>query len=265
MKWLKNIEDFTEHIFSNKERAAKRHLNQAKAEKPREVFSQVCHQIAGELTPMGFRYFLSQNKLKFESADKKYTLFIKFSSNRDNVAGQYVELSSFFYIDSKDLKKFSKSNPLLDYWNETMIGRDIGTLVETGKGNLIWNLADKKEYKKAISLIPKTIKESLLAIFKDLQNSELIISEIKRDRFELNNPITTVQYLLMVDRKKVAEEYLSNFLTRKPEKILEDYFSAVELFKNEGVPDGFIHGKGYGHEIALLEKEYKLKINAPNQ
>ncbi|NOU62339.1 hypothetical protein [Marinifilum caeruleilacunae] len=115
MKWLKNIEDYTEHIFSNKERAAKRHLNITEAEKPKELFDRACQLISYELANLGFKYSSSQNKLKLESSDKKYALFVKFSSNRDNVAGQYVELSSFFYINSKDLKKFSKNNPLLSY------------------------------------------------------------------------------------------------------------------------------------------------------
>lgn len=264
MKWLKNIEDFKEHIFSTKERAAKRHLNQIEAEKPREVFDKVCKKIANELTALGFNYYPSQHKLKLESLEKKYTLFVRFSSNRDNVSGRYVELSSFFYIDSKDLKRFSKSNPLLNYWNETMIGRDIGTLVEGGEGNLVWNLADKKEFENAVSIISKTTKERLVKVFEDFQNSNLVVDEIENDNFELNNPMTTVQYLLMVDRKDVAEKYLSTFLTRKPDKILEDYKKAVEKFKIEGVPDEFIHGMGYGHEIALLENEYKLKIKVPN-
>src|SRR5687767_12329282 len=104
MKWIKNIEDFTEYIFSNKERAAKRHLSKTEAEKPREVFDRVCQIIADELTTTGFQYFHSQHKLRLESIDKKYTLTISFSSNRKNVAGQFVELSSIYYIDSKDLK-----------------------------------------------------------------------------------------------------------------------------------------------------------------
>ncbi|WP_298321244.1 hypothetical protein [uncultured Aquimarina sp.] len=264
MKWLKNIEDFTEHIFSNKERAAKRHLNNVNAEKPREVFKHTCQLIANELNHIGFTYYPSQHKLKLESKDKKHNLFIKFSSNRDNVTGQYVELSAVFYIESKDLKKYSKNHPLLNYWNETMIGRDIGALVQGGEGNIVWNLADKKEFENAVSIIPKTTKESLISVFKDLQDSETISKEIEMDNFELSNPITTVQYLLMIDKQSVAEKYLSTFLTRKPEKILEDYKKAIEQFKNEGTPAEFIHGMGYGFEVALLETEYELKIKVPN-
>jgi len=264
MKWLKNIEEFAEHVFSNKERAAKRHLNQTEAEKPREVFDKACQLIADGLATIGFKYFPSQHKLKLESIDQKYSLFLKFSSNRDNVAGQYIELSSVFYIESKDLKKFSKNAPLLNYWNETMIGRDIGTLIDGGEGNLIWNLANKKEYENAISIIPKTTKDKLLNLFEDFQNPELLVEEIGKGNFELSNPMTTVQYLLMFNRKSIAEKYLSAFLTRKPEKILEDYRKAVNIFKNEGIPTEFIHGMGYGHEIALLEKEYELKIKVPN-
>lgn len=264
MKWLKNIESFTQHIFSNKERAAKRHLNNVNAEKPREVFERTCQSIANELNDIGFTYYPNQHKLKLESTDKKHNLFIKFSSNRDNVAGQYVELSAVFYIESKDLKKYSKDHPLLNYWNETMIGRDIGALVKGGEGNIVWNLADKKEFENAVSIIPKTTKESLISVFEDLQDSETISKEIEMDTFELSNPIATVQYLLMIDKQNVAEKYLSTFLTRKPEKILEDYKKAIEQFKNEGTPAEFIHGMGYGFEVALLENEYKLQIEVPN-
>jgi hypothetical protein len=241
MKWIKNIEDFTEYIFSNNERAAKRHLSKTEAEKPREVFDRVCQIIADELTTTGFQYFHSQHKLRLESIDKKYTLTISFSSNRKNVAGQFVELSSIYYIDSKDLKKFSKKNPLLNYWSETIIGRDIGTLVEGGKGNLVWSLADNKEFENAVSTITKTIKGKLINVFKDLQNTELIVSEIEKNNFELNNPMTT-----------------------EPDKILNDYKKAIVKFEEDGIPKEFVHGMGYGHEIALLEKAYKLIITVPN-
>jgi hypothetical protein len=264
MKWIKNIEEFTEYIFSNKERASKKHLNKSEEEKPREVYNRACQIIADELTTIGFQYLQSQHKLKLESVDKKYTLIISFSSNRDNIAGQFVELSSNYYIDSKDLKKFSKNNPLLNYWNETIIGRDIGTLIEGGEGNLVCNLADKKEFENAVSTITKTIKGKLITVFKDLQNTELIISEIKKNNFELNNPITTVQYLLMLNQKSIAEKYLSDFLTRKPDKILNDYEKAIVKFEEDGIPKEFVHGMGYGHEIALLEKEYEITITVPN-
>ncbi len=264
MKWLKNIEDFTEHIFSNKERAAKRHLNQKIDEKPLEVFDRFCQLIANELETAGFKYYPSQHKLKLESIDKIHTLFIKFSSNRDNVVGQYIELSAVFYIESKELKKFSKSNPLLNYWKETIIGRDFGTVVKGGDGNLVWNLADKKEYESALSIIPKETKETLIDIFEDLQNSELVINEIAKDNFELNSTMSTVQYLLMHNQKNIAEKYLSTFLTRKPNKILDDYKKAIGEFEKDGIPKEFIHGMGYGHEIALLEEVYNLKITVPN-
>ncbi len=263
MKWLKNIEDLKEHIFSNKERAAKRHLNQKNEEKPREVFNRACQLIANELEAIGFKYFPSQHKLKLESANKKYSLFIKFSSNRDNVAGQYVELSASFSISSKDLKKFSKTNPLLNYWRETMIGRNLGALIDGGEGNLIWNLADKKEYENAVSIITETAKKKLIDLFEDIQNPNLIVREIEKDSFELNSTMTTVQYLLMLNHKGVAEKYLSTFLTRKPSKILDDYKKAIKEFEKVGIPKEFIHGMGYGHEIALLEKVYELKIAVP--
>lgn len=264
MKWLKNIEDFKEHIFSNKERAAKRHSNNKNVEKPREVFERTCQIIAEKLNDIGFTYYPSQHKLKLESPDQKYSLVLKFSSSRHNVSGQYVELSVVFYIESKDLKKYSKNHPLLNYWSEIIIGRDIGVLVKGGEGKIVWNLADKKEFENAVSIIPKTTKENLISVFQELQDSETIAKKIEMDNFELSSLMTTVQYLLMINKKSVAEQYLSTFLARKPKKILEDYKNATEQFKKEGTPNEFIHGMGYGFEIALLENEYELKIKVPN-
>jgi hypothetical protein len=264
MKWIKNIEEFTEYIFSNKERAAKRHLSNSEVEKPREVFDRACQFIADELTTIGFQYFQRQHRIKLESPDRKYILNVSFSSNRNNVAGQYIELSSFFYIESNDLKKFSKNKQLLTYWNETMIGNDIGTLIDGGEGSLVWNLADNNEFENAVTTITKTIKERLINIFKDFQNTELILTQIEKNNFELNNPITTVQYLLMLNQRSIAEKYLTNFLTRKPDKILNDYKKAIQTFEDGETPKEFVHGMGYGHEIALLEKEYGLKITVPN-
>jgi hypothetical protein len=75
--------------------------------------------------------------------------------------------------------------------------------------------------------------------------------------------MTTVQYLLMLNQKRIAEKYLSGFLNRKPDKILSDYKKAIETFEEGKIPTAFVHGMGYGYEIALLEKEYGLKITLP--
>lgn len=264
MKWLKNLEDFKEHIFSNKERAAKRHLNSKVTVKPRQLYDEACLNIAEKLKPNGFQYFPSQHKLKLNSPDKTYTLTIRFSSNRDNVAGHYVELTAYFSITSKKIKKFSKANPLLDYWNDYLIGRDFYTLINEKGGNVVWNLADLKDYNDAITEIPKATKNALLEIFEHIQNEKLVIKELYNNKFEFDNPVSTTQYLLMVDERSIAEKYLSDFLKRPPKKIVMDYKKAKKEFKDNGLPNEFIHGKGFGHEIALLEIQYNLNITVSN-
>jgi len=264
MKWLKDIEDFKNHIFKNKERASKRHLNSEITEKSHELFNKACLEISDALKDVGFQYVASQHKLKLTSIDRKYTLFIRFSSNRDNVAGQYVELAAFFSVTSKDFKKYSKLNPLLNYWNEYLISRDFCTLIIGKGGNVVWNLADVKEYRSAVTDIPKATKESLIDIFEQLQNKKLVVHAIKANTFELGNPILTTQYLLMNDERLLAEKYLSDFLKRPPNKILLDYSKAKKEFKEQGLPNEFIHGMGYGFEIALIENQYNLNIIEPN-
>jgi hypothetical protein len=264
MKWLKDIEDFKNHIFQNKDRASKRHLNSEISVKPRELFDKACLEISHKLIDVGFQYFPSQHKLKLNSLDKKHTLFIRFSSNRDNVAGQYVELAAFFSITSKGLKKYSKSNPLLNYWDDYLIGRDFCTLINRKEGNVVWNLADRNDYHSAVIEIPKATKESLIDIFTLLQNEKLVVQEIKANKFELGNPILTTQYLLMNDEIIIAEKYLSDFLNRPPKKILTDYLEAKKEFSEEGIPNEFIQGNGYGYEIALIENQFNLNITEPN-
>ncbi|MEM6966146.1 MAG: hypothetical protein AAF573_15380 [Bacteroidota bacterium] len=260
MKWLKSIEGFKAYMLKNKKRAAKRHLYNNNAEKPRDIYDRFCAKIANDLAIIGFKYFPSQHKLKLESADKKYFLFIKFSSSRYNVAGEYVELSAEFYVESKEIKKFSKNNPLLNYWSKIMIGKNFGTIINGESGNLFWNLANSEEFENALFIIPKATREILIDIFNDLQNSELVIDEIEKGNFELGNSIDTVQYLLMHNKKSVAEKYLSNFLAQQSDKVQDDYKASKKEFEKNGVPKEFIHGMGYGHEIALLEKVYKLRI-----
>lgn len=263
MKWIKTIDDLTNHIFRNKEIKAKGNAQRQIAVKPRIIFDDACLKIADELTTIGFDYFSSQHKLKIENIDRSYSLIIKFSSSRDNVAGEYVEFSVVFIINSKKLKQFSKSNPILNYWNDTLIIRDLGNLIKDDAGGLIWNLADERDYQYAINIIPSVVKEALMPIFDSFQNPEWIISEIDQGDFELINPISTVQYLLLHDRQDVAERYLTNFLNRKPDKILEDYNASVEKLNSNGMPKEFVHGMGFGYEIALLEKAYGLKISIP--
>jgi hypothetical protein len=262
MKWIKNLENLTEYIFSNKERFSKKHLNKIDAIKPRELYNNVCNQIAENLKDYGYIYSKSQNKLKLESDDKKYSLIIQFYSNRNNVAGQYVELTSSFHIKSKELKKFTKKKPLLNFSPEIIFGADFGKLIAKDKGSLIWNLAKKNDYEKSISIITKIAKTELKKIFNELQNNDLIIEKINNENFNLRNPIVTVQYLLMNGEIEIAERFLSNLLNHQ--KNLENYLKTKKEFAIKPKPKEYVHGMGYGHEIALMEAEYDLKIKVPN-
>ncbi|PRX56959.1 hypothetical protein [Flagellimonas meridianipacifica] len=263
MKWIKTIEDLTEFMFQNKERSSNRN-KKGNGEIPRELYLRTCSEIANRLSESGFKYAKSQQKLKLESSDKKYLLTIRFSSNRDNVKGQYVELNCHYFVASKDLEKFSKSKPLIGFSSSTLIDSDIGTLIDPKKGQIIWNLADNKDYQDAITTIPKMVREKLIKIFNDLQSSELVINEIKNGDFELRNPINTVQYVLSCEKKDIADKYLSEFVQRPPKKILTDYLKYKEELKKNGLPNEFVSGIGYGYEIALMEIIYELKITVPN-
>lgn len=263
MKWIKTIEDFTELMFQNKERSSNRNKKR-NGEIPRELYLRTCSEIAEKLSDTGFKYSKSQQKLKFESSDKKYILTIQFSSNRDNVKGEYVELSCHYFISSKELEKFSKSKPLIGFSSSALINYDIGTLINPKKGQIIWNLAKSKDYKDAIKTIPKVVSAKLMKIFNDLQNSELVISEIKKGDFELRSPINTIQYLLSYEKKDIANKYISEFVQKPPKKILSDYLKYREKLKKDGLPDELVFGIGYGYEIALMEIFYELKITVPN-
>lgn len=260
MKWIKSLNDLKEHIFSNKERVAGNTKN-ITAEKPREIYAKVCNEIAVKLSNYGFIYFPSQHKLKLESDDKKYSLFVKFSSNSENVANQYIELKGIFYIDSKELKKFTKANPLINYWNETIIGRDLGILIDNEKGNAIWNLADENDYNSALEIIPEICKTKLLNYFEQLQNVEFVATEILNDNFELSSPVCTTQYLLCHNKVKDAEKYLTNFIEKKRKLIFENYIESKDEINVNGIPNEYVMGEGYGYDVALLEKFYKLNLN----
>ena len=260
MKWIKSLNDLKENIFSNKERVAE-NIQNAVGEKPSDVFNNFCNEVSENLTDFGFKYFPSSHKLKLESFNKKYSLFIKFSSNPENVTNKYIELKGTFYIDSTELKKFSKKNSLINYWNETIIGRDLGILINNEKGNAIWNLADKNDFNSALMIIPEICKTKLLNYFEQLQNVELVTAEILNDNFDLSSPVCTTQYLLCHNKIKEAENYLLNFLKKKREIINNNYIeSKAELNKN-GFPEQYIMGEGYGFDIALLEKFYNLNLN----
>jgi hypothetical protein len=260
MKWIKNLNDLKEHIFSNRERVAEK-TTEIVAEKPREIYAEVCKEIAEKLSKNGFKYFPSQHKLQIESDDKKYSLFVKFSSNPENVANKYIELKGSFSIKSQELKKYTKTNPFINYWNETIIGRDLGILIDNEKGHAIWNLADENDYNSALEIIPEICKTKLLEYFEQLQNVELVISEIRNGNFDLGNPVITTQYLLSKNEKKIAEEYLSNFVNNKRELIFESYKESKAELKINGIPEQYIMGEGYGYEVALLEKFYNLNQN----
>ncbi|GAB5398916.1 MAG: hypothetical protein Aureis2KO_05010 [Aureisphaera sp.] len=262
MKWIKTIEDFKEHIFGNKERISERKSTSELIEKPREIYEKTCSKVAEKLSILGFEYFPSQHKLKLNDITGNYSLFVKFSSSRYNVAEKYIECKADFYINSKKLKQFSKRNPLINKTSETLIGGDIGHIVDPKKGKLILNLADKSDLKIATEVIPESISLNLIPLFEDFQNSEQVI---KNNLLGFDfSPIIATQYFLAFDKRKMAEEYLSNYLNREPNKILEDYIKASDKFKTERLPTEFVDGYGYGYNIALLEIVYGLKITVPN-
>ena len=262
MKWIKTIEDFKDHIFGNKERVSERKPASEFSEKPKEVYEKACSLIAEKLSELGFKYFPSQHKLKLNNETGNYSLFVKFSSSRYNVAENYVEFKADFYINSKKLKEYSKKNPLINKKSETLIGGDIGHIVNPTKGKLVLNLIDKTDFDIATKTIPESIKLNLIPLFEKLQNSKKMI-ESQFFGFDFS-PITATQYLLAFNKPNIAENYLSDYLNREPKKILADYIKATEKFKTENLPTEFVDGYGYGYNIALLEKVYGLKITVPN-
>lgn len=257
MKWIKSLNDLKEHIFSNKERKIDT-IQILSLEKPRELYLRTCSEIAKKLEGHGFKYFPSQQKLLLVSSDNKYSLSIKFSSNPDNVANKYVELKGSFSVDSKDLKKYTKENPLIDYWNETLIGLDLGVLIDNNMGNAVWNLVHPDDYDSAIEVLPKICSTKLISYFDQLQNPSHVITEIKNKNFDLQSPICTVQYLLLHEHRFLAQEYLLNFLEEKKKLIYENYIEAKSEINREGFPQQYVMGHGYGYDIALVEMYYNL-------
>lgn len=264
MKWIKNIDDLTNHIFAKKERKSNARNNSSDSLKPRDVYLNCCTLIAEKLVDFGFIFLKSSQKLKLESQDKKYKLEIKFTSDRDNVAGEYIEFSSYFSISSKDLQKFGKANPLLNYWSNILFSHDLGSLINPEKGKIIWNLAIEKDFNSAVETVVDVCGGKLLRIFKQLQDSELVIDQISKGDFELTNPISTVQYLLSYSKVDLANSYLTEFVKRPPEKIMTDYIKAKAEFKSDNMPTEYVMGYGYGYDLALIEKIYGLKITVPN-
>lgn len=264
MKWIKNIDELTNHIFAKKERKAKANTKKGDLLRPREVYLACCSLIAEKLTDSGFEYLKSSQKLKLESQNKKYKLEIKFSSDRDNVAGENIEFSGHFFISSKDLQKFSKANPLINYWNDVLLGHDLGSLVNPEKGKIIWNIAIKEDFDSAVNTVVDVCKGKLLRIFNQLQDSELVIDQISKGEFELSNPISTVQYLLSYSKGDLANKYLTDFVKRPPEKIMTDYNEAKLKLESDDLPKEYVVGYGYGYDLALIEKAYGLEVTVPN-
>tara|TARA_B100000953_G_scaffold299042_1_gene297615 strand:- start:54 stop:836 length:783 start_codon:yes stop_codon:yes gene_type:complete len=260
MKWLKNLEDLKQYVFANKERAYWNRKTALETRKPRDVYDEVCQLIADKLEESGFKYYPSKKKLELKSSDKKYKLSIIFSSNRNNVLGEFIELNAAFYISSKDFETFSKNNPLLDYYTDLLIGENFCLPILEKPGSITWNLADKKDYNEVINLIPETVCNKLIDYFNWIQQPTLVIEEIQKNNFDFNRPVITIQYLLMYNKKKIAEKYLSIFLKNKSIKVREEYEQAKNYWDNNLLPSEYAQGMGYGKEIALLEKNYKLHI-----
>ena len=264
MKWIKTLENLKDHFFEKKEKLKKRTKGQNNVEKPKVIFKDFCNTLAEKLSKSGYKFSPSQNKYIYYNENKQYFIEIQLNSSIYNVAGEYVELKCTYSIESKDLLKFTKVNPLINYYRGILFSGDIGEIINKNEGDIIWNLNSENEYNDAIHQIENVCKNDLIFFLNNVEKPDYVINGIINNNLSLTNHIITIQYLLLFNKKDIAEKYLTNLIFSSKKSIKQDYLDCKSLYANKILPDYFVQGVGLGNDIALLEKVYELDLKIIN-
>jgi hypothetical protein len=258
-KIFNNLGDIIKSTAARKQRAAANRNSKSpeNIEKPREVYLKFCEQLGNYYNDKGFKYLKSGPVLKKQSADKEWTLNIGFSSDYNNVGGEYVRLSFGNYIESLTLKKWTKSQPMFAYVPNGYVGGiNTAKYVDPNANSALrWNLAQENDRENAFNEVTSLINNVVIPDFIRFKKPKDLLTDYSNSK-DWTSVQTPMKYLLCFGTKEMAIIAGRQFLKSRP-SIVDAYRIELEKLNQIPPPTNFIGG-GYAFELARFSYEYAL-------
>ena len=189
--------------------------------KPRELCEKAWQEIAGNFPD--FKIIGKGQTLKKTSKNKDLTYEIYFQANRNNYECS-VEFIPHIAIYSKGMKKANINNGFV-------YGGELGTLL--GRTPFKWWQLAGASYKYTVEEISGLIRDYIIPIFDDFEDTETNIENILNGKMAVHN---LLYYIYYFGGKDKAEKYLNKIL--KEDKFKNKYISFYnklkEMTKEEG-------------------------------
>ena len=182
--------------------------------KPRELCEKAWQEIAGNFPD--FKIIGKGQTLKKTSKNKDLTYEIYFQVNRNNYECS-VEFIPHIAIYSKGMKKANINNGFV-------YGGELGTLL--GRTPFKWWQLLGASYKYTVEEISGLIRDYIMPIFDDFEDTETNIENILNGKLTVHN---LLYYIYYFGGKDKAEKYLNKIL--KEDKFKNKYISFYNKLK----------------------------------
>lgn len=182
--------------------------------KPRELCEKAWQEIAGNF--LDFKIISKGQTLKKISENKDLTYKIYFQANRNNYECS-VEFIPHIAIYSKGMKKANINNGFV-------FGGEIGSLL--GRTPFKWWQLAGASYKYTVEEISGLIRDRIMPIFDDFEDTETNIDNILNGKSIVHNLLYYVYYFGGKDK---AEKYFNKIL--KEDKFKNKYISFYNKLK----------------------------------
>ena len=182
--------------------------------KPRELCEKAWQEIAGDFPD--FKIISKGQTLKKTSKNKDLAYEIYFQANRNNYECS-VEFVPHIYIYSKGMKKANINNGFV-------FGGEIGVLL--GRTPFKWWQLAGASYKYTVEEVSGLIREYIMPIFDDFEDTETNIDNILNGKPIVHNLLYYVYYFGGKDR---AEKYFNKIL--KEDKFKNKYIRFYNKLK----------------------------------
>ncbi|MFQ3071965.1 DUF4304 domain-containing protein [Neisseria polysaccharea] len=174
--------------------------------KPRELCEKAWQEIASKFPD--FKIISKGQKLKRVSKNRDITFEIYFQADRHNYQCS-VQFIPHIAIYSKDMKKANINNGFI-------YGGELGSLINR-KPWIWWQLAGAS-YKYTVEDVSKLIREHIIPLFDDFEDTETNIEKIINEDM---NDYNLLYYIYYFSGKAKAQQYFNKII--KKDKLRKKY------------------------------------------
>ncbi|MCJ8345778.1 hypothetical protein MJH12_09575 [bacterium] len=222
-------------------------------ERSTEVYHNSCKKIGDILSKYGFKF--SKSSLHCSRKFGEFKNWICFMSNMNNVSGQLVEVSCFYYVTSAKYKKWQLVNGNPDAIGELFTsnpGRDSGIYRD-----FKWNLANPETRNEKISGIVKSIEDFGLTFFDRFNDLDRVCNELVEGSYFDWHEHSNVEPSLFLFNKTIATKVVLKWRNANPRFI----YNFVESYEEPKPLDTQFSSQNKGGScLGRLCKYYDIDV-----